>query len=94
MHECPNNEGIGNKVSYKAKKKHLEHGAYFPGYCAAALELALKNAMSQKCTERIWVCLDNWGFCWIRKYINNPIPCPPHTYDAEVDGLKNYRVEQ
>ena len=60
----------------------------------SALELALNNAMVQTCTERIWVCLNDWGFCWIGKWINRPIPCPPHMYDTEVNDLKNYEAEQ
>lgn len=93
-YECPNTGGIGSKADYLAKKKHLEFGAYFPGYCGAALELALQNAKSVTCTERIWICVDDWGACVIGKWINSPITCPSHTYDAESKDLQDYRTEQ
>lgn len=94
--ECSDKQGIGSKDSYRAQKKHLEYGPYFPGFCGAARELALHNAMTATCIDKIWVCVDDCAICAciVGKHVEVPIPCPPHTYDSEVADVTNYRIEQ
>ncbi len=90
---CPD-PTIGSKSLYESENKHLELGPFFPGYCQAALDLALQNAMQRSCTESRKVCIDDWGFSVLCKTIDLPTSCPPHTYDSEVEDLKNYRMAQ
>lgn len=88
--ECPN-EQLGSKEGYKSEG-HAD--PFFPGYCQAALDLALKNAKSQTCTNQVWICVDDWGACIIGKWVTLPITCGAHTFDAEIEAQENYRAKQ
>ncbi len=87
----------GSKTRYESADIDLTNGPFFPGYCAAAHELALQNAMKAKCEVKRRVCLSkycSWIFGVCCKTITLLETCPPHTWDDEIEKLQNYRVEQ
>jgi len=58
-YECPDptNGGISTKKAWKAKNLDHEYGPYFPGYCSAALDLALEEAMNRECKQKKKLCV-------------------------------------
>lgn len=90
----------GDKEDWKVPTAEpaLSNGAFFPGFCAGALEASIQSAKERKCTERVCACKKIFGRCWggaTRQCFDNPIPCKVHAKDVDDEAaLNSYRKQQ
>ena len=106
---CPDSRDAGNVLLLSGDKADwavptdepaLSHGAFFPGFCAGALEASIQSARERKCVEAVCVCKKIFGICFggaTEHCFDRPIPCKVHAKDVSDDdkaALNSYRKEQ
>ena len=76
----------------------LSSGAFFPGYCAGALQASIRSAKERQCTARVCVCKKVAGICFggaTSHCFDNPVPCKVHAKDVSNEAaLNSYRKQQ